>query len=132
MAYSKQVVDRFESVLANPGAHGVGRFDPKDPMVASGMVGAPSCGDVMKLDLKLDEDDTIVDVISEPFARNRIHSDRHLAFFGKSRNVITNMLARKVFRASRRCVFAVDDHCIGSTFGQLRDEVGPDCGREQQ
>ncbi len=62
MAYSKQVVDRFESVLANPGAHGVGRFDPKDPMVASGMVGAPSCGDVMKLDLKLDEDDTIVDV----------------------------------------------------------------------
>ena len=62
MAYSKQVVDRFESVLANPGAHGVGRFDPKDPNVATGMVGAPACGDVMKLDLKLDQDDTIVDV----------------------------------------------------------------------
>mgnify|MGYP001292976131 FL=1 len=62
MAYSKEVVDRFNSVLANPGAHGVGRFDPNDPMVATGMVGAPACGDVMKLDLKLDEDDTIVDV----------------------------------------------------------------------
>ena len=41
MAYSKQVVDRFESVLRNPHKHSVGRFDPTDPNVASGMVGAP-------------------------------------------------------------------------------------------
>ena len=54
MAYSKQVVERFESVLKNPEKHSVGRFDPTDPDVASGMVGAPSCGDVMKLDLKLE------------------------------------------------------------------------------
>ena len=53
MAYSKQVVDRFEDVLNNPAKHAVGRFDPKDPNVATGMVGAPSCGDVMKLDLKM-------------------------------------------------------------------------------
>jgi nitrogen fixation NifU-like protein len=62
MAYSKEVVDRFESVLSNPAAHGVGRFDPRDPNVATGMVGAPSCGDVMKLDLKLDEQEVIQDV----------------------------------------------------------------------
>ena len=62
MAYSKQVVDRFENVLKNPGAHGVGRFDPNDPNVVSGMVGAPACGDVMKLDLKLTDDDVIEDV----------------------------------------------------------------------
>lgn len=62
MAYSKKVIDRFEAVTNNPGAHGVGRFDPKDPMVATGMVGAPACGDVMKLDLKLDDDDRILDV----------------------------------------------------------------------
>ena len=62
MAYSKEVVDRFESVLANPAAHGVGRFDPKDPNVATGMVGAPACGDVMKLDLKLDDQEVIQDV----------------------------------------------------------------------
>ena len=37
MAYSKKVVDRFNSVLNNPEAHSVGRFDPKDPMVATGM-----------------------------------------------------------------------------------------------
>ena len=62
MAYSQKVVDRFESVLNNPAKHSVGRFDPKDPNVASGMVGAPACGDVMKLDLKLDIDERIEDV----------------------------------------------------------------------
>ena len=62
MAYSKQVVDRFNSVLNNPQKHSVGRFDPKDPNVATGMTGAPACGDVMKLDLKLDIDERIEDV----------------------------------------------------------------------
>ncbi|SVE24933.1 uncharacterized protein METZ01_LOCUS477787 [marine metagenome] len=62
MAYSKQVVDRFEAVLKNPHKHSVGRFDPNDPNVATGMVGAPACGDVMKLDLKLDIEGLIEDV----------------------------------------------------------------------
>ena len=63
MAYSKEVVERFENVLANPEKYSVGRFDPKDPNVATGMTGAPACGDVMKLDLKLDpETDEILDV----------------------------------------------------------------------
>ena len=61
MAYSKEVVDRFEGVLKNPSKFNVGRFDPKDADVASGMVGAPSCGDVMKLDMKI-KDDIIQDV----------------------------------------------------------------------
>jgi nitrogen fixation NifU-like protein len=62
MAYSKKVVDRFESVLRNPDKHSVGRFDPKDHDIATGMVGAPACGDVMKLQLKLDENGIIIDV----------------------------------------------------------------------
>ena len=60
MAYSKKVVERFESVLNNPEKHSVGRFDPKAPDIATGMTGAPACGDVMKLQLKLDEDERIV------------------------------------------------------------------------
>ena len=56
MAYSQKVVDRFESVLNNPANRPVGRFDPKDPNVATGMVGAPACGDVMKLQIKLNND----------------------------------------------------------------------------
>ena len=62
MAYSQKVVDRCESVLNNPQKHSVGRFDPKDPNVATGMVGAPACGDVMKLQLKLSLDNVIEDV----------------------------------------------------------------------
>ena len=63
MAYSNKVVDRFEDVLKNPEKHGVGRFDPKDPYVVTGLAGAPACGDVMKLDLKLDPmTDEILDV----------------------------------------------------------------------
>ena len=63
MAYSDKVVQRFQDVLNNPQSHGVGRFDPNDPNVATGMTGAPACGDVMKLDLKVDPDtDVILDV----------------------------------------------------------------------
>ncbi len=61
MAYSKKVVDRFEEVLNNPAAHGVGRFDPKDPNIATGMTGAPACGDVMKLDLKVNPDTDVIE-----------------------------------------------------------------------
>tara|TARA_Y100001973_G_C5202578_1_gene338962 strand:- start:765 stop:1184 length:420 start_codon:yes stop_codon:yes gene_type:complete len=62
MAYSEKVVKRFNDVLENPQKHSVGRFDPNDPNVATGMVGAPACGDVMKLDLKLTDGDVIEDV----------------------------------------------------------------------
>lgn len=61
MAYSKKVLDRFEAVTNNPAAHGVGKFDPNDPNVATGMTGAPACGDVMKLDLKLNPDTEVIE-----------------------------------------------------------------------
>ena len=48
---AREEVDRFEQVLNYPNSLGVGRFDPKDPNVATGMTGAPACGDVMKLQL---------------------------------------------------------------------------------
>tara|TARA_B100000497_G_C7652756_1_gene392800 strand:- start:1007 stop:1438 length:432 start_codon:yes stop_codon:yes gene_type:complete len=61
LAYSKEVTKRFYEVLASPKQFSVGRFDPNDPNVATGLTGAPACGDVMKLQLKLDKD-RIVDV----------------------------------------------------------------------
>ena len=61
MAYSKKVVDRFNDVLNNPASHGVGRFDPNDPNIATGMTGAPACGDVMKLDLKVNPDTDVIE-----------------------------------------------------------------------
>ena len=62
MAYSKQVVERFEAVLDNPQKHSVGTLDRHDPNVATGLAGAPACGDVMQLQLLLDEAEKIVDV----------------------------------------------------------------------
>tara|TARA_X000001316_G_C920463_1_gene34658 strand:- start:973 stop:1401 length:429 start_codon:yes stop_codon:yes gene_type:complete len=61
MPYSKKVIERFEAVTNNPAAHGVGRFDPNDPNVATGLSGAPACGDVMKLDLKLNPETEVIE-----------------------------------------------------------------------
>jgi len=55
MAYSEKVVDHYE----NP--RNVGSFDKNDPTVGTGMVGAPACGDVMRLQIKVDEDGIIRD-----------------------------------------------------------------------
>jgi nitrogen fixation NifU-like protein len=49
MAYSEKVVDHYE----NP--RNVGSFEKDDPTVGTGMVGAPACGDVMKLQIKVDD-----------------------------------------------------------------------------
>ena len=61
MAYSQRVVQRFEKVLKNPQAHNVGRLDPEAPNIGTGMVGAPACGDVMRLQIDVN-DDVIKDV----------------------------------------------------------------------
>ena len=53
MAYSEKVLDHYE----NP--RNVGTFDKEDPNVGTGMVGAPACGDVMKLQIKVDEEQIV-------------------------------------------------------------------------
>ena len=60
MAYSEKVIDHYE----NP--RNVGGFDKNDPSIATGMVGAPACGDVMKLQLKIDANGIIEDVALPP------------------------------------------------------------------
>jgi nitrogen fixation NifU-like protein len=55
MAYSDKVIDHYE----NP--RNVGSFDKDDRGVGTGMVGAPACGDVMKLQIKVDENGIIRD-----------------------------------------------------------------------
>ena len=55
MAYSDKVLDHYE----NP--RNVGTLDKDDPHVGTGMVGAPACGDVMKLQIKVSDDGIIED-----------------------------------------------------------------------
>ena len=54
MAYSEKLLDHYE----NP--RNVGKMDPNDPTVGTGLTGAPACGDVMKLQIRV-EDGIIVD-----------------------------------------------------------------------
>ena len=57
MAYSKKVIDKFEKTLKEPEKNSVGRWDPSEGDIGTGMVGAPACGDVMRLQIKCESKD---------------------------------------------------------------------------
>jgi nitrogen fixation protein NifU and related proteins len=61
MAYSDKVIEHYE----NP--RNVGSFDKDDPSVGTGLVGAPACGDVMKLQLKINDAGVIEDAKFKTF-----------------------------------------------------------------
>lgn len=61
MAYSKEVLDHYE----NP--RNVGTLDKNDPAVGTGLVGAPACGDVMKLQIKVNGEGIIEDAKFKTF-----------------------------------------------------------------
>jgi nitrogen fixation NifU-like protein len=61
MAYSEKLVDHFE----NP--RNVGALDKNDPGVGTGLVGAPACGDVMKLQIKVNAEGIIEDAKFKTF-----------------------------------------------------------------
>ena len=61
MAYSKEVMEHYE----NP--KNVGSLDRDDVSVGTGLVGAPECGDVMKLQIKVDENENIIDAKFKTF-----------------------------------------------------------------
>ena len=61
MEYSEKVVDHYE----NP--RNVGSLDPADNNVGTGLVGAPECGDVMKLQIKVDDEGIITDAKFKTF-----------------------------------------------------------------
>ena len=61
MAYSRKVIKKFEDTLNNPAANNVGRLDVNSNSVGTGMVGAPACGDVMRLQIEVDDSNVITD-----------------------------------------------------------------------
>lgn len=61
MAYSEKVIDHYE----NP--RNVGTLDKDDPNVGTGLVGAPACGDVMRLQIKVDDNGIIQDAKFKTF-----------------------------------------------------------------
>jgi nitrogen fixation NifU-like protein len=73
MAYSEKVVDHYE----NP--RNVGSFDKGDDSVGTGMVGAPACGDVMKLQIKVNPVTGVIHCFE--FTRDRVGQGEN---FGRS------------------------------------------------
>tara|TARA_R110000824_G_scaffold134438_1_gene297432 strand:+ start:76 stop:462 length:387 start_codon:yes stop_codon:yes gene_type:complete len=61
MAYSEKVLEHYEK------PHNVGSLDNRDSSVGTGLVGAPECGDVMKLQIKVDSDHKIIDAKFKTF-----------------------------------------------------------------
>jgi len=61
MAYSKKVLDHYER------PHNVGSLDSRSNRVGTGLVGAPECGDVMKLQIEVDDDNKIIDAKFKTF-----------------------------------------------------------------
>ena len=61
MAYSDKVIDDYEK------PRNVGSLDTRDDSVGTGLVGAPECGDVMKLQIKVDDDGVISDAKFKTF-----------------------------------------------------------------
>ena len=61
MAYSDKVIDHFEK------PRNIGSMDKNDIHVGTGLVGAPECGDVMKLQIRVDDNDKIVDAKFKTF-----------------------------------------------------------------
>ena len=61
MAYGDKVIDHYR----NP--RNVGSLDKNDPNVGTGIVGAPECGDVMKLQIQVDENENIIDAKFKTF-----------------------------------------------------------------
>ena len=61
MAYSKKVIEHYER------PHNVGSLDSRSNRVGTGLVGAPECGDVMKLQIEVDGDNKIIDAKFKTF-----------------------------------------------------------------
>ena len=61
MSYSEKVVEHYEK------PKNVGSLDSESPSVGTGLVGAPECGDVMKLQIEVDEDEKIIDAKFKTF-----------------------------------------------------------------
>lgn len=112
MAYSDEVVKRFEAVLADPKKHSVGSLDRSNPNVATGLAGAPACGDVMQLQLLLDENEKIVDVKFKTYGcGSAIASSSLLTEWVKGMHIDKAELLRNTQLAEELSLPPVKIHC---------------------
>jgi nitrogen fixation NifU-like protein len=106
MAYSKKVIDHFE----NP--RNVGSLDGDASNVGTGLVGAPACGDVMKLQLRISDDGIIEDAKFKTFGcGSAIASSSLVTEMVKGRSIENAAAIRNIDIAQELALPPVKIHC---------------------
>lgn len=106
MAYSKEVIDHYE----NP--RNVGALDKQDDSVGTGLVGAPACGDVLKLQIKVDAAGYIVDAKFKAFGcGSAIASSSLVSEWVKGKNVDEALEIKNTEIAKHLSLPPVKLHC---------------------
>jgi nitrogen fixation NifU-like protein len=106
MAYSDKVLDHY----ANP--RNVGSFQKDDPNVGTGVVGAPECGDVMKLQLKISDDGIVEDARFKTFGcGSAIASSSYVTELVKGKTIDEVMAIKNTHIVSELSLPPVKIHC---------------------
>lgn len=106
MAYSKDVIDHYE----NP--RNTGSLDKDDPNVGTGLVGAPSCGDVMKLQIKVNDEGIIEDAKFKTFGcASAIASSSLVTEWIKGKNINDALAIKNIDIADHLALPPVKIHC---------------------
>ena len=128
MAYSEKVLDHYE----NP--RNVGKMDASDESVGTGMVGAPACGDVMRLQIKVNGDGVIEDAKFQTYGcGSAIASSSLLTEWVKGKNLDEAEQIKNTEIAEELALPPVKIHCsvlaedaIKAAVKDLRDKRGDD------
>ena len=106
MAYSKKVIDHYE----NP--RNVGKLDDKDKNVGTGMVGAPACGDVMRLQIQVNDEGIIEDAKFKTYGcGSAIASSSLLTEWVKGKNIDEAEQIKNTTIAEELALPPVKIHC---------------------
>lgn len=133
MAYSDKVIDHYE----NP--RNVGRLDDKSDHVGTGMVGAPACGDVMRLQIKVNDDGIIEDAKFKTYGcGSAIASSSLLTEWVKGKSIDDAEKIRNTEIAEELALPPVKIHCsvlaedaIKAAVKNIREKRGQGAGEEQ-
>jgi nitrogen fixation NifU-like protein len=102
MAYSDKVIDHYE----NP--RNVGKFDDSDESIGTGMVGAPACGDVMRLQIKVNDEGVIEDAKFKTYCFELVVNG-----MGERKEARGSRADQKYRNCPRACVAASQDSLLG-------------------
>ncbi|KAJ2769626.1 iron-binding protein [Coemansia nantahalensis] len=126
--YHEKVIDHYE----NP--RNMGTLDKSDPAVGTGLVGAPACGDVMRLQIKVDDGGNIVDVKFKTFGcGSAIASSSYITERVRGLNIDDALKIKNTDIAKELCLPPVKLHCsmlaedaIKSAISDYRKKRGGD------